>query len=113
MMAFMQPEILLAIWVQIDGSHGITFLPGEVDSDLARALGEKHISDERMNELVEEAAPYYEGSIDSLEVVFGYGARMQAPGYMDCTEWSVFSTRTQAEAYLRDNYLDDEPEEEE
>ena len=34
---------------------------------------------------------------DSLETVTGYGVRESAPGYLDCTEWEVFSTLAEAE----------------
>lgn len=29
---------------------------------------------------------------------------MSAPGFLDCTEWSVFDTAEEAEQYLADNY---------
>ena len=34
---------------------------------------------------------------DYLETVTGYGVRESAPGYLDCTEWEVFSTLAEAE----------------
>jgi hypothetical protein len=30
----------------------------------------------------------------------GYGARLHAPGYLDCTEWSVFDTEDEAREHL-------------
>jgi len=30
--------------------------------------------------------------------VIGYGVRESAPGYLDCTDWEVFTTIEQAEA---------------
>jgi len=35
-----------------------------------------------------------------VETVTGYGARLSAPGYLDCTDWAVFGTVAEAEAYL-------------
>jgi len=34
--------------------------------------------------------------------VQGFGARLNAPGYLDCTPWAVFDTRAEAEEYLAD-----------
>jgi hypothetical protein len=48
----------------------------------------------------------------SIELVYGYGARMSAPGYMDRTDWSVFGTVEEAEEYLEEYYGDEEDEEE-
>jgi hypothetical protein len=36
-----------------------------------------------------------------------YIARLSAPGYLDCTDWSVHDTREQAEEYLVETYDDD------
>jgi hypothetical protein len=32
---------------------------------------------------------------------------------LDCTEWTVFDTVDEAEAYLKENYMDDDEEDEE
>ena len=34
----------------------------------------------------------------TIEEVIGYGVRESAPGYLDCTDWEVFTTIEQAEA---------------
>jgi len=41
-----------------------------------------------------------------------WGARLSAPGYLDCTEWSTFRTERGAMEYLAETYGDDsEPDE--
>jgi hypothetical protein len=55
--------------------------------------------------------PYVEGNPQSWENIKGYGARLSAPGYLDCTEWSVFATKEEAEEYLNEFYPEDEPDE--
>ena len=42
---------------------------------------------------------YYEAHSDHAEVekVWGYGVRESAPGYLDCTEWTVYDTLEEAE----------------
>jgi len=47
---------------------------------------------------------------ESIESVKGFGARIQAPGYLDSTEWSVFDTRVEAEIFLHETYHDDHHE---
>lgn len=54
---------------------------------------------------------YVSGTILSVQIVTGYGARLSAAGYMDCTEWSVFSSVDAAKEYLRETYHDDETDE--
>jgi hypothetical protein len=34
----------------------------------------------------------------------GWGARLSAPGYADCTEWAVHETEEEAREYLADAY---------
>jgi hypothetical protein len=36
-------------------------------------------------------------TINSMEVVLGYGTRWSAPGYMDCTEWEVHEKESDAQ----------------
>ena len=44
----------------------------------------------------------------SLELRTGkYGARMSAPGYLDCTDWTLFDTEEEAMEYLEEMYGDD------
>lgn len=40
------------------------------------------------------------------ETVTGFGARLDAPGYMDCTEWTVYDTAAEAARALLDMYFD-------
>ena len=40
-------------------------------------------------------------------------ARLSAPGYMDCTDWTVFKMREDAEEFLRNEYDVEEEETEE
>ncbi len=54
---------------------------------------------------------YVEGNVLSWELIQGYGARLSAPGYLDCTEWTVFDTPEEAQAYLDENFPDEEEEE--
>ena len=43
-----------------------------------------------------------------VEVIEGYGCRLSAPGYMDCTEWTVFDTPEECQKFLDEMYPDDD-----
>jgi hypothetical protein len=50
------------------------------------------------------------------EIVCGWGVRLSAPGYLDCTDWEVFEDHDEARVRymeLRDEDRDDESEGEE
>lgn len=40
------------------------------------------------------------GNVLSVDTVTGWGCRLSAPGYMDCTPWDVFDTEQEAINYL-------------
>ncbi len=68
------------------------------------------MSDEDRDATIEKIRPYVEGKPQWWKNVRGYGARLSAPGYLDCTEWTVFDTEDEAREYLEEMYPDDEPE---
>jgi len=83
---FMQPEITCKqVWFSVnDGEH---FYPGDYFT----------------KEEVEELHPVVE-----VEEEVGYGARLSASGYLDCTEWAVFDSQEEAAEYLMEMYGDNE-----
>jgi hypothetical protein len=103
----MRPFIEYGDWVEIDGDSGITYVPGDIFmSDFLETVRQ---SEEVTDDILEEVRDYYESStIHSVTITTGFGARMSAPGYMDCTEWSVFGTEAEAEEYLEEYYGDEE-----
>ena len=92
-MAFMQPEIVYGEWCEIETDHGAFLVPAE-DAEGACANAPNGAIAERKQ---------------------GYGARLSAPGYLDCTEWTVFATEDEARTYLTDTYCEcgtgDDPDE--
>jgi len=89
----MQPEITRKIkWVELESPYETWFVPQD---DYNPAFwGEPG------------------GTIKEAGIVEGYGARLSAPGYMDCTEWGVFDTPEAAREHLIEMYCEccgDEP----
>lgn len=87
--SFMEPDIEEGDWFQVDGTAGVFVFP------------EQYLSEE-------DVRREYEGEVWEVETIHGFGARLSAPGYMDCTDWSVFDTYEEAARYLIENYSDDE-----
>lgn len=114
-MGFMQRQITgKENWLRVETNHGTYCVRvGDVslfvrNSDcIAQPLTEA----EREN-TIDKIRDYVEGTPQSWENILGYGARLSAPGYLDCTEWSVFDTPEEAQEYLEEYYPEDEEEEE-
>lgn len=113
-MAFMQRQVTSKRkWIKVDGSNGITFVDAY---DAPEVLAKLQDDNNRFSEEeIAESALQYTGESDAediteVSVVEGYGARLSAPGYMDCTEWSVYDTEEEAHAALAEE--DDQEDEE-
>lgn len=88
-MSFMQPQVVQDDWYDVDTTHGNTFIQLDiVGKDASKG----------------DFADYIEGEYIDHETISGWGARLSAPGYMDCTDWCVFDTEEEAKEYLREQY---------
>jgi hypothetical protein len=86
-MSFMEVQKTTKLdWFELDGNHGIQWLPADDAPELAGLD-------------VETARKYYDGTkVWGIEAVQGWGVRLSAPGYLDCTDWAVFDTEAEADA---------------
>jgi hypothetical protein len=104
-MSFMQRQVTgNESWLQVETTNCTTFLPSDLVSGVSNCPAEE-VEDNIWFESVQQ---YCEGEPQSWEWIKGYGARLSAPGYMDCTEWAVFETEAEAMAYLDEYYPEDE-----
>lgn len=118
-MSFMQPQIKKGSWLLVDGNCGIDVVPADLWSKpVLDSFGHTNAEwtvdqdSEGFDALCALVADYVENTkIYSIELKRGYGARLSAPGYMDCTHWSVFDTEEEAEEHLAEMYGDDDAEE--
>lgn len=109
-MGFMQQEIVSGEWYEIDGSHGTTYVPSDIIGVVTingKAIRKGKLYKSTAN-LDKQLRDYVSGEVYSVQLRDGYGARLSAPGYMDCTEWSVFDTQDEAQEYLDEFYGEDE-----
>lgn len=110
-MAFMQQQITdKRIWIEIGGNNGLTFVPMDVLTKDEFNLVTLTTSNVSMHELNNVFGKYYEGTVRRINLKVGFGVRLSAPGYMDCTDWCVFDTVEEAQAYLDETYPEDEDE---
>ena len=86
-MSFMQQEVRLGDWIVVKGDWDVHIYP----ADLFSTDWAKNEHPDSEVELVKDQ----------------YGARMSAPGYLDCTEWCLFETKQEAIDCL-DEYFGDE-----
>lgn len=91
-MPFMLPRVEHGKWIKVETNIGTEIVPADlVGGDPTQAKLKDYLEGDR---------------IQSFEVVEGYGARMSAPGYLDCTEWTVFDTYQEALDFLNETYGD-------
>lgn len=97
-MSFMHPQVYEDDYFEIDTTHGTEIVPG----DLIGRTCATH---------VEAFLNYLSGTpIDcdeEIPVKRGWLARMHAPGYLDCTEWTAFETQFEALAFLVETLMED------
>ena len=111
---FMQPEVTgLQNWLRVETTEGTEWV-SIADTSLfvrnSQTVTHPMTEQERID-TVNKIRPYTTGEPQDWENVMGYGARLSAPGYLDCTEWAVFETEDEAREYLEEMYPDDEEDE--
>lgn len=97
---FMQPQVYKGQYFSIETTEGTEIVPSDV---IGRTVGTA----------AEAFENYVSGSIEDpdecIECKSGWLARMSAPGYMDCTEWTVYDSEAEAWEQLLKDYGNDAP----
>ncbi len=106
-MAFMEPDIQHTHYYEVSADHGSTWI---VPADVVGTP-----------RTWADFSDYVEGTIDNPDDDvtpddrrYGWIARLSAPGYLDCTDWSAHASEAEAREHLREMYGDEdgEPEDE-
>ena len=103
-------------WLQVETTQGTEFVRIADTSLFVRNSDcpSQPLTDDEREATIDNIRDYVEDTPKSLENIKGYGARLSAPGYLDCTPFVVFDTQEEAEQYLTDEYPEDgEPEDDE
>lgn len=78
-------------WWEIDSDEGTVCLPREYFTE-------------------DQAQENVSSEVYEINKVSGHGARLTAPGYLDCTGWSVYDTEREALKAMLDMHFDGDPE---
>lgn len=108
-MSFMQKQVTVkCVWIEVETTQGTEWIDG-TGFNIRDSQTETHpLSHKQRESIISQLSDYCEGKILEWKTIKGHGARLSAPGYMDCTEWTVFETEQEAEDYLEENYPDEE-----
>lgn len=116
-MSFMQPELVHGLWLRVDTMNGTWWVPEDLVGPVFLKQGVAYEvewdslePDSKLRPLLNDLEDYVEADrteIYELTLVEGWGGRMSAPGYLDCTEWVVLPEREDVEAVLEDMYGED------
>lgn len=115
-MSFMQKQVTGSRnWLRVETRQGTTFVDSSSLCLFVRNSDStsQPLSDEEHDEYAAIIEPYVDGIPQQWENIKGFGARLSAPGYMDCTDWCVFDSEDEANEYLADNYPDEDEDESE
>jgi len=86
-MSFMQAQITKRqLWMRVETDNGTAWIP----SDLLGNLNTTR------KEAIVQLQQYVGDPIMDYEPIIGYGVRASAPGYLDCTEWTVYADERDA-----------------
>ena len=102
-MSFLQPQIEHGNWIEVDGPAGTEWIDADLVGD---DVQEYHGP---LANLPESISMYCENrqAWKVKLVVDAWGARLSAPGFMDCTPWTVFKTEEEAQKYLEEQQDDE------
>ena len=96
--SFMNPEVIYDDWVEIESTLGTHYVAGE------RYEGQGDDAVRIFNQFAIYTPITTAGQVCSARNMQGYGARLSAPGYLDSTEWAVFSTAQEAIEHLLESF---------
>jgi hypothetical protein len=96
-MGFMQPEYVSGFWLECTSKHGDTcVLPADIVFSRFRRPEARKIRIAEWRRLVKDYVNFT-GEVHGVKIRKGWGYRLSAAGYMDCTEWcGPFATREAA-----------------
>jgi len=92
-------------WLCIDGEEGTEYIQGDLlPMNAIRAIIDGDGDGGYANRVLALVRDYARCDVAlEAEIVFGYGVRSSADGYMDCTDWEVYTTKKEAmQAYRRE-----------
>lgn len=109
-MGFMKPVVFHDEYFECETSMGTWIVPIDLvkrPENLAVGRIICPEDDPEFDAVFADVSQFVEGTIDSLELKSGWLARMSAPGYTDCTDWTAHKSAEEAHDYLGEMYGED------
>lgn len=113
-MSFLEPALVYGQWFELDGPAGTEWVDADLIDKPKEFLARIEAENEevsggfRYDPIPAPLADYCENTKAShIRLVKGWGARLSAPGYLDCTPWCVFGTKKEAKEYLKEQQGDE------
>lgn len=113
-MSHLRHQAVHGLFLRVETLAGMTCIPADlvgVDEPFEEVLlGCDTSTDPVDGDMIDRMEPYLDPSTEvvSVECVEGWFARLSAPGYTDCTEWSgPFASGEEAYDYLAEMYGED------
>lgn len=110
-MSHMKAQITIKMdWLELDTDCGIWFVPfGDLGLDCSAAAVVSEVCEDGCQDTADKLLQYTEGTrLDGVRLVRGYGVRLSAPGYLDCTDWDVYPNKRDAWRAYRELERDEE-----
>lgn len=95
-MSFMKPEVQFTHYFDVETNQGTWIVPADYVGEVPS---------------LDDFSQWVEGDVVAGQEIVkkaGWIARLSAPGYTDCTDWSAHDTEDDARAYLDEAYGGDE-----
>ncbi|MFZ1074781.1 MAG: hypothetical protein WAN50_00175 [Minisyncoccia bacterium] len=99
-------------WVEVDTTQGIEFIR-VADTSLFVRDSETQVqplTDTERDAYAKQIQAFCTGIVQSWKTIRGYGVRQSAPGYLDCTDWTVYDTLDEANEAANEDSDEDEDE---
>jgi hypothetical protein len=104
---FMQPVIYFGDYYEVETNNGTEIVPYDIAGKILPSEEYYSDMDEAWPDIESEIAQYVEGKPVSVEPKSDWLARLSAPGYADCTDWTAHETEEGAAQFLIDQYGED------
>lgn len=99
----MERQINYTRWIEADTSEGTQF----IEFDVVFTSQNQKTSNPSYSDIKDYLTVSSKDDVYGISILDGYGARLSMPGYMDCTEWSVYDTEKEANEHLESLELSD------
>lgn len=112
-MSFMQQQITHGHYFACETDQGTEYVPADITGlqalpeQIGAVIDEDH---PKWPAMLAALYPYCMGTIVEVTPKTGGLARMSAPGFLDCTDWSPFDSEEAAVDGLSEMYGDDDDE---